>query len=140
MSIDSKILAVEAELARSREQLVKTERQLGEERRQHQALEATLRAEASALRSDLAALRARFDRESEIYENTKNDLRNRLHTCTQRAERAERVVSQWFELRALLVDDPAEAARRLDVHREQEQWSREPDVDSRPWDDESEDE
>jgi chromosome segregation ATPase len=129
MSIDSKILSLEAEVARSREQLAKVERQLGEERRQHQALEATLRAESTALRqtlamaeTDLASLRARFNRESDIYENTKNDLRQRLHLMAQRAERAERVVAQWDELRALLVDDPGEATRRLDAHRDQERW------------------
>lgn len=96
--------------------------------------------EVEQLQSKLASLRAILDRESEIYENTKNDLRNRLHTATQRAERAERVVAQWVELCALLVDDPAEAARRLDVLRDQERWSREPDVDSRRWDDETESE
>jgi hypothetical protein len=104
----------------------------------HAACEALCIIDAQAI--ELASLRARFDHESEIYENTKNDLRNCLHTVTQRAERAERVVAQWVELRALLVDDPAEAARRLDTHRDQERWSREPDVDSRPYDDEPESE
>ncbi len=98
------------------------------------------RVETAALRvaaceAELSELRALAEREVRVKDNTILDVRNRAHALRERAERAERALARWTELQALLVDDPAEAARRLALLTDQERWSREPEIDSRPGDD-----